>query len=108
MKNAIKKGFPWIASYAIPDLGNGESVSYEHFYCLTGFKLQNLIFQRRSLQKTERGKNKNFNWLTEMPLPENLTQRTTGRRKYSFHPFLRYLSSSMQIETVYYWTVYIV
>ena len=55
-----------------------------------GFKLQNLIFQSRSLQITERGKNKNFNWLTEMPLPENLTQRTTGRRKYSFHPFLRY------------------
>ena len=51
MKNAIKKGFRWIDSYTIPDLGNGESVLYEHFYCLTGFKLQNLIFQRRSLQK---------------------------------------------------------
>ena len=62
MKNAIKKRLSLkIKSYAIPDLGNGESVSYEHFYCLTGFKLQNLIFQRRSLQKTERGKNKNLN-----------------------------------------------
>ena len=71
MKNAIKKGFRWIESYATPDLGNGESVSYEHFYCLTGFKLQNLILQRRSLQKTERGKNKTLNWLTEMPLPGN-------------------------------------
>ena len=73
MKNAIKKGFRWIEIKATLSLIwiMVRASRTNIFIALTGFKLQNLIFQRRSLQKTERGKNKNFNWLTEMPLPGN-------------------------------------